>query len=251
MPDYIRSADVRSVTPATALLSGDLFAAADGKVGYVEAQRGIPANERGLIRTSGLLSCAKASASDVIAAGDRIQYNLTTKLVSVLDFGQPASGSIVIGLAAEASGNGVASVTVDLNSHGGTPAWADQVNHLRVRATTAQVNAGLTLLPAIAGYRYRLVDVALIAIGGNAAGATSVDVRATQSASGVNLLAAAVAGLTQNTLLRAGATNAAILAGGVSFVANDANTAITLNATGTLTTATNVDVLLSYAIEPA
>jgi hypothetical protein len=120
--------------------------------------------------------------------------------------------------------------------------------NLRQRVTLAQVNAGLTLLPAIVGLRYRLVDVALISIGGAAAGATSVDIRGTQSAAGVNLLAAAVAGLTQNTLLRAGATNAAILAAGASFVANDTNTAITIAATGTLTTSTHIDVLLTYEI---
>jgi hypothetical protein len=106
-------------------------------------------------------------------------------------------------------------------------------------------------LPAVAGLRYRLFDAALIAIGGNAATATSVDVRGTQSASGVNLLAAAVAGLTQNTLLRAGATNAAILAGGASFLPCDVNTAITIAKTGSnLATATHVDVLLSYELIP-
>jgi hypothetical protein len=124
-----------------------------------------------------------------------------------------------------------------------------KVLHLRQRVTTANVNSGTTLLAAIPGLKYRVVDMALISIGGAASGATSVDIRATQSASGVNLLAAAVAGLTQNTLLRAGATNAAILAAGASFVANDVNTAITLNATGTLATSTNIDVLLSYVIE--
>jgi hypothetical protein len=123
---------------------------------------------------------------------------------------------------------------------------------LRTRVTTAQVNSGATLLPALPGLKYRVQDMALIAIGGAAATATSVDIIATQSASGVNLLAAAVAGLTQNTLLRAGATNAAILAAGASFVANDANTAITIGKTGSsLATATHIDVLLTYTIENA
>jgi hypothetical protein len=120
---------------------------------------------------------------------------------------------------------------------------------LRVRATTAEVNAGLTLLAAIPGRSYRLHDASLISIGGAAGGATSVNIRGTQAASAVSLLAAAVAGLTQNTLLRAGATNAAILAGGASFIANDVNTPISLNATGTLTTSTHIDVLLNYTVE--
>lgn len=122
----------------------------------------------------------------------------------------------------------------------------------RGRFTAAQVNAGADILPALPGKRYRVHDMALTAIGGNAATATSVDIRGTQSASSVNLLAAAVAGLTQNTLLRAGATNAAILAGGVSFVANDANTAVRIDHTGSdLATATHVDVLMNYTIETA
>jgi hypothetical protein len=73
---------------------------------------------------------------------------------------------------------------------------------------------------------------------------------ATQAAASVAALIAAVAGLTQNTLLRAGAANATILAGGASFVSNDVNTAITIGKTGgTLATSTHIDVLLTYVIE--
>jgi hypothetical protein len=107
------------------------------------------------------------------------------------------------------------------------------------------------LLPAIPGRSYRLVDLSLIAIGGNAATATGVLVRATQSASAVTLMDAKVGGLTQNTLLRIGtATNGLPLAGGLSFVANDANTAITIIKDGSdLATATHIDVLLSYVVD--
>jgi hypothetical protein len=124
------------------------------------------------------------------------------------------------------------------------------LQHTRQRFTVAQVNAGATVLAAITGLKYRVADMALIAIGGAAATATTVDILSTQSASSVKLLAAAVAGLTQNTLLRAGAANATILAGGVSFVANDVNTEITISKTGSnVATATHIDVLLSYVIE--
>ena len=117
----------------------------------------------------------------------------------------------------------------------------------RHRVSTAEVNAGHELLPAISGYKYRIHDVALIAIGGNAATATTVDVLGTQSASGVKLLAAAVAGLTRSAVLRAGATNATVLADGASFAECDANTAITIGKTGSdLATATHIDVLLTY-----
>jgi hypothetical protein len=124
---------------------------------------------------------------------------------------------------------------------------------LRTRVATANVNAGATVLPAIPGMRYRLQDMAFIAIGGNAAGTTGVRLRGTQAASEVTLFDAKVAGLTQHTLLRAGtATNGLILNAGASFVANDANTPITIVKDGNnLTTATHIDVLLTYAIEPA
>lgn len=124
--------------------------------------------------------------------------------------------------------------------------------HLRARQTTAEINAGGTLLPAISGYKYRITDMAMIAIGGAAATATSVNIGGTQSASAVNLMASAVAGLTQNTLLRAGAANGAILAAGASFIACDENTAITYGKTGSnLATATHVDFLVTYVLEKA
>lgn len=127
------------------------------------------------------------------------------------------------------------------------------VKQLRQRVTLAQVNAGLTLLPAVPGFKYRMVDAALIAIAGASSGATSVDILATQSSSGVKLMAGLVAGLTENTLLRAGAaTNGVILAAGLSFVANDANTVISIGNTGSdLATSTSIDVLLTYVLEAA
>jgi hypothetical protein len=124
------------------------------------------------------------------------------------------------------------------------------VRHIRSRFTVAQINAGATILAAVAGYKYRVLDMAMIAIGGNVGGSTTIDILATQSTSSVKLMAAAIAALTQSALLRAGASNATILADGASFVQNDANTAITISKTGgSATTATAVDVLLSYALE--
>lgn len=247
MPDFIRSADVRSVTAGSNLVSGDIVLTADRKAGYVEAQRGIPNGEVGLVRTSGLVRVTKSSSSEVINAGDRISYNGTTKVCTVLDAGIPASGSYIIGIAAETSGNGVATVVVDLNSQGETAAVNERVRHIRRRFTAAEINAGATLLTAKSGVKYRMCDAVMIAIGGNAATATSVDILATQSASSVKLVAGAVAGLTQSAVARAGAANIAVLADGASFVDNDVNTAITVGKTGSnLATATHVDVLLSY-----
>lgn len=123
-------------------------------------------------------------------------------------------------------------------------------NQIRVRTSTANVNAGATLLPALPGYAYRIHDVTMIAVGGAASGATAVTVNGTQAASGVALLSVAIAALTQSAVNRAGGSNAAVLADGASFASCDANTAITIAKTGgSLATTTFVDVLLTYSIE--
>ena len=120
----------------------------------------------------------------------------------------------------------------------------------RIRSTIAEINAGKTLLPAIAGLKYRLIDATAIAYGGGTCGTvTTVDILATQS-SGVKLVALAQASLVQSAVLRAGGTGAAVLADGASFVPNDAGTAITIGKTGSsVDTCTGVDVILTYALE--
>lgn len=133
-------------------------------------------------------------------------------------------------------------------------AYSDAVPVLmavRQRFTIAQVNAGATLLAAKTGFKYRLVDAYAIAVGGAAAAVTSVDILGTQSAGSVKLVAFLVAGLTQNTLLRAGAaTNGVILAAGASFVANDVSTAITVGKTGSdVTTATHIDIVATFQLD--
>lgn len=128
---------------------------------------------------------------------------------------------------------------------------AGGVVNQRFRVTAAQVNAGYTLVPALAGHKYRLIDATIIAIGGAAAGATTVDLLGTQT-TGVKLLAIAVAALTQSAVVKPDTANVTVLADGASFVANDANTAITVGKTGSnLTTATHVDISLTYAVEEA
>ena len=123
---------------------------------------------------------------------------------------------------------------------------------VRSRFTIAQVNAGATIVTATAGMAYRLVDAFAIAVGGAAGSVTTVDILATQAAASVKLVAFGQSSLTQNTLLRAGASGGTILAAGASFVANDANTAITIGKTGSdVDTATHIDVVLTYAAEKA
>lgn len=133
-----------------------------------------------------------------------------------------------------------------------TKAYVDAsgVLNVRTRFSAAQVNAGASLLAAVASKKYRLIDATLIAIGGNAAGATTVDILATQGAGSVKLIAAAIAALTQSTVVKPDTANVTVLADGASFVQNDTNTAITIGKTGAdLTTATHIDVILTYSLE--
>jgi predicted pyridoxine 5'-phosphate oxidase superfamily flavin-nucleotide-binding protein len=156
-----------------------------------------------------------------------------------------SSGTVPFGVALEAAtaDNDI----IEVLHYGADPGV---VRSLRTRVTTANVNAGATLLPAVANRRYRLVDASMIAIGGNAAGATAIRITGTQSAAAVQLVSNTVAALTQSARVLAGVTaNSSVLADGASFNQCDANTAITITANGTLTTATHIDVLLTYVLE--
>lgn len=124
----------------------------------------------------------------------------------------------------------------------------------RLVATLAQVNAagGIDVVPAKRGYRYRLIDAIMIAAGGAAAGATTVDLLGTLNGSTRKLIANAVAGLTQSVNLRPGAANSTILADAASYTPNDQNTPLTLSKTGaSLTGPTSVVVIVLFAIEAA
>ena len=138
--------------------------------------------------------------------------------------------------------------TVDVQA-GGEIVGDGLVRSQRFRIATADVNAGVTLLPAVAGKKYRLVDCIAIAVGGNAATVDTVDIIGTVGTAR-KLVAYARAQLAQSAVLRPGIAGAAVLADGASFTPNDANTAITIGKTGSdLATATHVDVIISYALE--
>lgn len=129
----------------------------------------------------------------------------------------------------------------------------------RTRVTVAQINAGFTLLPALPGVKWRIDDLKMIAVGGAVTGATDVRLLGTQSGAGAALGIAAVAGLTQSTVLRlgspfatAGTASIVALADGKSHVACDANKAITCGKTGgSAATATAVDFIISYVADAA
>jgi hypothetical protein len=125
----------------------------------------------------------------------------------------------------------------------------------RHRVTTTEMNTGHSLLGAVTGLKYRLVDIGVIAIGGAAAAtanATGLAIYGTQTGS-VALYTALLAALTQSAFCRPGTTNTSIQADGASFVANDAATAITCKTVSAgnfdLITATHFDVILTYCLE--
>lgn len=124
----------------------------------------------------------------------------------------------------------------------------------RQRFTIAEVNAGATILAAFAGIAYRLVDLTMIAVGGAAATATSVDIIGTRSAATVRPFVVAVAALTQSAVVKPNSANATVLADGASYTALDVATAVTIgkqSGGSDLATATHIDVILTYAAEKA
>lgn len=123
---------------------------------------------------------------------------------------------------------------------------------VRKRFTIAQVNAGADIVSAVPGMAYRLTDFTMIAVGGAAATATSVDIIGTRSAATVRPFVVAVSALTEDTLVKPNTANVTALAAGASYTALDKNTAVTIgkqSGGSELATATHIDVILSYAIE--
>lgn len=130
----------------------------------------------------------------------------------------------------------------------GTASITGMVQNVRQRFTIAEINAGATLVAAVAGKSIRMVSCKAIAIGGAAGAVTTVDVLGTLS-TGRKLVAFAQANLTQSTVLTDGGTGAAVLADGASYTANDAGTAVTVGKTGSnVTTATHIDVIFDYVL---
>ena len=227
------------------------------------------------VKTTGALVVATATAVELgtmefpaLAAGDatvRLRTAQgTRKMVALVAItaGDPvyaaaggkvaATGSVYCGTALEAAtaDNDVIEVLPGPNTDVAATTFAGSAKVLRTRVTLAQINAGHTLLAAVAGYKYRMHDMALIAVGGTTAGIDGILIRGTQAAAVVKLMDGKIAGLAQSVLLRAGtATNGVILADGASFADNDANTAITVIKDGAdLSGATDVDVFLTYTV---
>ncbi len=217
--------------------------AADQALGTVEVES-FASGDVVPVRLYSAVGSRKMVASVAITAGNLVYAAAGGKVA--------ATGTVVEGIALETSTADGDIIEVMSVAGGGLSGQQTAAQVLRSRVTTANVNAGATLLPAVPGFKYRIQDMTMIAIGGAAATATTVDILATQSTSSVKLLAVAVAALTQSAVVRAGAANATVLADGASFVANDTNTAITIGKTGSsLATATHIDVLITYVLEAA
>lgn len=217
--------------------------AADNALGVMEVES-FASGDVVAVRLRSAPGTRKMVASGAITQGNLVYAAASGKVAS--------SGTVVEGVALETTTTDGDILEVMPMAVGGLTGSQTQGQVLRSRVTTANVNAGATLLPAVPGFKYRIQDMTMIAIGGAAATATTIDILGTQSASSVKLLAVAVAALTQSAVVRAGAANATVLADGASFVACDANTAITIAKTGSsLATATHIDVLITYVLEAA
>lgn len=226
------TAPAGGVTSGNGYLIGGLFVVAQASVGAGLPFEGV---------TEGVFTLTKATGEGALVEGQPVYWDVANTRVSI-----DATVGLPIGTVAAAALTGDTSCSVRLHGQ----SLAGRMLTVRERFTIAQVNAGATLVPALPGLKVRMVDASAIAIGGAVGATTTVDILATQSASGVKLVAFAQASLTQNTQLRSGGAGAAILAGGVSYAQNDVNTAITVGKTGAdVTTATHIDVLFTYTLE--
>jgi hypothetical protein len=108
---------------------------------------------------------------------------------------------------------------------------------------------GAVLLAAVSGRKYRVVDFSLIAIGSTAGGGAT-RIIGTQTTPQV-LASATAASLVRSIPTKPNTTNVTLLADGAPFLACDANTDVRLSFDGSsaVTTASNIDVILSYTIE--
>ncbi len=176
------------------LSTGKVALAAAGQMGIGTTENPATAADQFIaVRLNTAEGSRKVVANGAISEGALVYCAASGKVGS--------SGTVAYGVALEAA-------TADNDIIEVMPFNCDPgaVRSLRVRTTTANVNAGSTLLPAIAGRRYRLVDASMISIGGNAGGATAIRITGTQSASAVQLVSNTVGSLTQSTRVLAGVT---------------------------------------------
>jgi predicted RecA/RadA family phage recombinase len=191
--------------------------------------------------TEGMFTLAKTTGEGALIEGQPVYWDVANSKATI-----DHTIGLPIGTVAAAALTADTSCSVRL--HG--LSLAGRMLSIRKRFTVAQVNAGATLLPALPGLKYRMMEAKAIAVGGAATSVTTVDLKATQATVVQKLVAFAQASLTQSAVVRDGGTGGAVLADGASYAANDVNTAMTVGVTGAaITVATSIDFIVHYMIE--
>lgn len=120
MPDFVRDSNTRLfANGGTARICGDVVQLPDNTVGIVDSQRGIPANQSGMVNIYGQVLFTKTTAATAFAAGDRVAYHPTTK-TCVPQVGAATAPAFIVGRVVSASAANVPTVLVDLNHQGPT-----------------------------------------------------------------------------------------------------------------------------------
>jgi hypothetical protein len=114
--------------------------------------------------------------------------------------------------------------------------------------TLAEVNAGFNIPgTAFAGYRSRLIDVTIIAIGANAAGGNLV-LNGTRTSVVTPLVTFAPAALVRSAITKPHSADVTPSADGAAYAPNDVNTAFRVTASAAITGPTAFRVVLSFAL---
>ena len=225
-------APAAGVTQGVPVISGGLFIVPAATAASGVTYRG---------KVNGVFTLAKTTSEGALAEGQPAFWDVANARTTV-----DSSLGIPIGTHAASALTGDTTSRVRLTG----VSVAGRMLTIRKRFTIAQINAGATLLPAIPGASYRMVDSFAIAIGGAVTTVTTVDVNALLATVSRKLVSFTQASLTQSTMVRAGGAGGTILADGASFTKNDINTAVTVLKNGAdITVATHVDFHLTYAIE--
>jgi predicted RecA/RadA family phage recombinase len=209
---------------------------------FVVATNTVAAGAQFQGETEGAFTLPKATGEGALVEGQPLYWDVANARVTIdhsvgLPIGTVWTGGALTG-----------DTTCAVRLHG--LSLAGRLLTIRKRLTIAAINAGATLLPALPGIKYRLVDAFAIAVGGAVTSVTTVDLKGTQASSVVKLVAFGQAALTQSAMVRAGSAGGVILADGASFAQLDVNTAMTVAITGSnITVATNIDFEVNYALE--
>jgi len=119
-----------------------------------------------------------------------------------------------------------------------------QLRTYYAQIAVADVNTGVLAVPRAPGRIYTVVDGWMRAIGGAAGSLTSIDV--TDDTTGTVALSFEAAGLAENAVLRAGATNTTVTNAGTALTQGEG---ILVKNVGTaVDTATHVDVCIHYLV---